>query len=98
MRYAATYSFNVRRYVRHEFEAESPEQAERIAKAEAWPQIDAEVERLTNGDGFADAAEYDSYLMLDRINGEGMIEEEIAAETIPDPTDEEVAAQVAARG
>lgn len=97
MKYQATYSFNVRRYIKREIEAESHEQAERIAKAEAWGDIDAEVTRLSNTDEFADSADYDPYIMLDLLDAEGMIADELVSEELPEPTDAEVDAQIAAR-
>lgn len=69
MKYEATYSFNCRRYIKREIVADTPGEAERIAKAEAWADIDAEVVRLQNCDGFSDAAEIDAYLFLDPAEG-----------------------------
>lgn len=84
-KYAATYSFNVRRFIRHEFEAASVEEAERIAKSEAWPKIDQDSAQLVNGDGFGEAAEADAYLMLDALDDGGGIDDELLAETLEEP-------------
>lgn len=85
MKYSATYSFNVRRYIKREIEAGTPEEAERIAKAAAWGDIDAEVDRLGNTDAFGDADDYAPYLMLDQVDDQGMIVDELVSETLDDP-------------
>jgi hypothetical protein len=74
VKYQATYSFNVRRFIKREIEAETPEEAERIARAEAWPSIDAETVRFQNMDGFADAAPVDAWLYVDELGGAVIVE------------------------
>lgn len=63
--FEATYSFNVRRFLKVKIEAETPEEAERLAKEQAEKHIDAEILRLQNSGEFGDAAPLDPYLFLD---------------------------------
>jgi hypothetical protein len=79
-KYEATYSFNVRRFIKREIEADTAEEAERIAKADAWRAIDAEIVTIQNGAGFADTEPLDPHLFLDSADGE-----EICDEALQDP-------------
>lgn len=84
-KYQATYSFNVRRFIKHEIEAENHEEAITKAKQEAAQVIDDEVISFQNRDGFADAAPLDPFLYLDRMGDDASIEEEICSEPLTLP-------------
>lgn len=79
-KFEATYSFNVRRFIKREIEADTPEEAARIAREEAWPCLDEEITRFQNSDGFADTEPLDPVVTLD-----GPDAEEILWESLPAP-------------
>jgi hypothetical protein len=79
-KFEATYSFNVRRFIKREIEAETPEQAADIARASAWQFIDSEIVTFQNSDGFGDVDKPDAWLFVDDENGD-----EIADESLPEP-------------
>jgi hypothetical protein len=74
MKFEATYSFNVRRFIKCEIEAATSEEAERLAESQAWPTIDAEICSIQNSDGFSDAAELYPYMFLDGSEGDVICE------------------------
>jgi DNA-directed RNA polymerase subunit RPC12/RpoP len=80
MLFEATYSFNVRRFLKREIEAETAEEAERIAKAEARDRINEEIAAIQNGSGWGDTEPLHPHLFLDDATGE-----ELCDEPLPDP-------------
>lgn len=85
MTYEATYSFNVRRHLRVEIEAESDEEAERIAKEKAMEHIDAEITAIQNSDSLSDTERLEPWLYLDRNDSDGTGSDVICEEQLPDP-------------
>jgi hypothetical protein len=84
MKFAATYSFNVRRHLRIDIEADSHEDAERTAKAEGMAHISAEIVTFQNADGFSDTEPLDPWLCLDECDpDDGAVE--IFDGALPDP-------------
>lgn len=83
MSYEATYSFNVRRHLHVVIDAGSPEEAERIAKAEAMKHIDAEIEAIQNSVEMSDTERLEPFLYLDQLTADGT--EVICEERLPDP-------------
>lgn len=86
MKFEATYSFNVRRHVRAEIEADSAEEAERIARDQGEERIEAEIVLIQNSDGFSDTDVLDAHLTLDQHGEDGW---EAVIEGAPLPLDED---------
>lgn len=63
--FEATYGFNVRRFLKQKIEAETPEEAERIARERAREWIEAELLAIENGDGFGTVDKLEPILFLD---------------------------------
>ena len=74
MKYEATYAFNLRRFVKFDIEASSPDEARTLASSFAWPTINADIEKFQNTDGFADTDSLDAWLMLDTADGDVIAE------------------------
>lgn len=79
-KFEATYSFNVRRFIKREIEADTPEEAAEIARASAWQFIDGEIITFQNAEGFGDTEPLNAWLYVDDSDGE-----EIADCALPEP-------------
>lgn len=85
MKYVATYAFNIRRFIKREFEATSHDEARRIADAHAWPDIDADIMVFQNSDNFADTDNLNAWLMLDTEDGDVIAETMLDEPEQPEP-------------
>ncbi|SFJ48341.1 hypothetical protein SAMN03159338_1520 [Sphingomonas sp. NFR04] len=63
--FTVTYAFNCRRYITATIEADTPAQAENLARAGAKEAIEAECLRLESMEGFGSQAVLDAALFLD---------------------------------
>lgn len=82
MKFQATYAFNVRRFIRCDIDADTPEDATAIARNQAKEKIDHEILNIQNSDGYGDVAILDAYLMLDALDNEKL--DVIVEEPLPD--------------
>lgn len=63
--FKVTYGFNCRRFLRHTIEADTIEEAERIAREQAEERISADMLSMENSSDFGSHEELDAYVFID---------------------------------